>query len=80
MLLFAIIYNIAEVILIAVALFQFISNLVTGQSNTRILEFGQSLSLFVYQIWQFLTFNSESLPFPFSPWPDSNFRRDPINS
>jgi hypothetical protein len=69
MLLFASIYNLAELVLGAVALFQFVAKLATGKTNPRLLEFGQSLSVFVYQIWRFLTFNSEVLPFPFGPWP-----------
>ena len=71
MVLFVLVYNVAEAVMLAVALFQFANKLITKQTNTRVLEFGQNLSLFIYQIWRFLTFNSESLPFPFAPWPDS---------
>lgn len=69
MLLFVVIYNIAEILMGAVAVFQFIYKLVTDNTNTQLLNFGQSLSLFIYQIWRFLTFNSETLPFPFASWP-----------
>ncbi|MDQ2694989.1 MAG: DUF4389 domain-containing protein [Pseudomonadota bacterium] len=69
MLLFALIYNVAEVVVLAVALFQFIVKLLTGNVNGRLLELGNSLSIYVCQIWRFLTFNSETLPFPFGPWP-----------
>jgi hypothetical protein len=71
MVLFLLIYNVAEMVMLASVLFQFITKLLTGKTNRRILEFGQSLSLFIYQVWRFLTFNSESLPFPFAPWPES---------
>ena len=72
MVLFALIYNVAEMVMIAVALFQFATKLLTGTTNPRVLEFGQSLSLFIYRVWRFMTFNSESLPFPFAPWPDGS--------
>ena len=69
MLLFAVIYAVTEVILTAVVVFQFLLVLFTAKTNTRLLEFGQSLSTFIYQILQFLTFNSEAMPYPFGEWP-----------
>jgi hypothetical protein len=65
------IYNLTEIIMLATAVFQWFSQLLTGKTNRRLLEFGQNLSVFVYQIWRFLTFCSEVLPFPFTPWPDA---------
>lgn len=70
MLLFAAVYSLAEVVLIAVALFQLIHTLLTGATNPRLVQFGRNLCLFMYQTWRFLTFTSEELPFPFAPWPD----------
>ena len=69
MLLFALIYNIAEILVAAVAAFQFVASLFTGKTNEQLIAFGQRLSIFIYQIIQFLTFNSEEKPYPFSPWP-----------
>lgn len=69
MLLFLIIYHVAELVIGAVVLLQFLFTLVTGQSNTRLLQLGQSLRSFIYQILGFLTFNTEQMPFPFSDWP-----------
>ena len=69
MLLFAVIYSIAEIVVFLVALFQFFFVLITGDRNTRVLELGQSLSSYVYEILLFETFNSERLPFPFDDWP-----------
>lgn len=69
MLLFALIYNIAEIVVGAVAVFQFIVSLFTGKTNEYLITLGQSLGTFIYQIMQFLTFNSEDKPYPFSPWP-----------
>ncbi|MFW2373075.1 MAG: DUF4389 domain-containing protein [Gammaproteobacteria bacterium] len=69
MLLFAIIYAVTEVIITAVVVFQFLLVLFTGKTNSKLLIFGQSLSTFIYQILQYLTFNTESQPYPFGEWP-----------
>ncbi len=70
MLLFLVAYNIAEFIIVLLAIFQFVAVLVTGRANEPLLEFGNNLSVYVYEVFQFLTFNSEIRPFPFSPWPE----------
>ena len=69
MVLFAVIYNVAEIVLAAVVLLQFLLVLLRGESNQRLLAFGKGLSTYVYQIFLFLTYNSEEMPFPFNPWP-----------
>ena len=68
-LLFALIYSIAEIVLFAVVLFQFLSMLLSGEPNDRLLKLGQSLGTYIYQILQFMTANSDDHPYPFSPWP-----------
>ncbi len=72
MLICAILYNIAEMVLVAVAISQFLFKLFTGNENQQLKTLGRGLSIFFYQTMQFLTFNSEEKPFPFSPWPDAN--------
>lgn len=70
-LIFAVIFSITEVILAAVVVFQFLATLFTGETNTRLREFGMSLAAFLYQVVSFVTFNSDEKPFPFGPWPES---------
>jgi len=69
-LLFAVIYSITEIVLFAVVLFQFLAMLISGNTNERLLTFGQSLATYIYQILRFMTANSEELPYPFNPWPE----------
>ena len=69
MLLFAFFYAIAEVVLFAVVLFQFLLKLFTGETNDRLRKLGQSLATYIYQVVQFLAFNSEYHPYPFGAWP-----------
>jgi len=68
MLLFAVIYSIAEIVVVAVVVFQFIARLVTGEVNQRLLIFGQQLSGYLYDMLRFFTFNTEEKPYPFAPW------------
>ncbi len=75
MLICAFLYNVAEVVVVAVAILQFLFKLVTGEENLQLKLFGRSLSIFFFQTMQFLTFNSEEKPFPFSPWPSADTER-----
>jgi hypothetical protein len=69
--LFALIYSAAEVVLVAVVVIQFGFVLITGERNQKLLDFGATLGKFIYQILQFVTFNSEEKPFPFADWPSA---------
>ena len=69
MLLFVLIYSVTEVIVFLVVLLQFLFVLFTGQQNTRLRDFGEGLSIFIYQIMSYWTYNSEERPFPFAQWP-----------
>jgi hypothetical protein len=68
MLIFAAIGGLVRMLLWAVILLQVASALLTGKANQNILNFGRSLSIYTYHILLFLTFNTETLPFPFSDW------------
>jgi hypothetical protein len=69
MILFTIFSRMAEVVLFAIILFQFILKLLTGDTNDRLRKLGQSLASYIYQILQFLSFNSDVHPYPFGTWP-----------
>lgn len=69
MLVFAVIYSVAEVVLTAVVVLQFLFVLFTGEKNDRLLSLGASLSTYAYQVFRYLTYNSEQRPFPFADWP-----------
>lgn len=67
--LFAILFYVAEVVIAAVVIFQFLHTLFTGKTNRRLLTFGQSLSTYAYQILTYISYNSDDQPYPFSAWP-----------
>jgi hypothetical protein len=69
MLRFILFIGIAKVVLLAVVVFQFLSQLLTRRTNQRLLKLGQNLSTYSYQILVFLTYNSEYRPYPFGAWP-----------
>jgi hypothetical protein len=69
MLIYIFFSRIAELVLGVIILFQFLLKLFTGETNERLLKLGQRISTYVYQTLQFLSFNSEYLPYPFGAWP-----------
>lgn len=71
MLVFALIMALAEFVLAAVVIVQFFTVLLSGERNEKLLGFGADLSLFVYDIWRYLSFITEEQPFPFGEWRSS---------
>jgi hypothetical protein len=69
MLLYFVFSRIAELVLGVVIVFQFLLKLFTGNTNERLLKLGQGLSTYIYQAFQYLTFNTEYQPYPFGAWP-----------
>jgi len=69
MVLFAILYSVAEVVLAIVVLYQLLALLITGNKNKNVLSFGAQISTYAYQVFNYLTFNTEHKPFPIGDWP-----------
>ena len=69
MLLFVLAYSVSEFVLCITVVIQVIIKLVTGSLNENLKTFGKQISLYIYDVLQFLTFNSEDKPFPFDEWP-----------
>jgi len=63
-------FNVSEIVIFAVVVFQFLASLLTGQPNTRLTHFGRNLARYLQQIISYLTFSTEDKPFPFSSWPN----------
>lgn len=69
MLMFAVFYSLAEIVLFAVVVFQFLFKLFTAKTNPRLSKLGQSIATYIYQIIQYLNFNSDYRVYPFGAWP-----------
>lgn len=70
MLIFMFVLGLVKFVAFVVIIFQFLTVLFTAETNKKLLRFGQSLSIYQYQIMMFLTYNSEEHPFPMGEWPE----------
>ena len=71
MILFAVVFGVAELVVAFVVVVQFAFKLFTGEVNEHLAEFGNGLAAYFRQIVAFLTFHAEDKPFPFAPWPQT---------
>ena len=69
-LLFVFLLVVARVVTGAVVVIQFLFTVFTGRTNENLRSFGAGLAQFIFQTLLFLTYNSDTKPFPFSPWPN----------
>ena len=80
MIVFAICLQVSSVVMWVLVALQFLFTLITGRDNLNLRRLGDSLSQYIYQALQFLTYASDDKPFPFSEWPVSdiveNFQED----
>ena len=67
--LFTIIYSITEIVIALIVAFQFLSVLLTQQTNDKLLSLSMNLSTYVFQILKYVTFNSSERPYPFADFP-----------
>ncbi|MFQ5518361.1 MAG: DUF4389 domain-containing protein [Mariprofundus sp.] len=72
MLVFAVVFMATRVVLVVVIAVQFLWVLFTREKNDKLLDFGSRLATFIYQIYRYLTFNSEKRPFPFDDFPSAD--------
>ncbi len=75
MVIFLIVWQLAELLLGAVVLLQLGYRLFYGAPNAGLLGFGDSLSQYLAQIGRFGTFNTDEKPWPFADWPTPRARR-----
>ena len=69
MIVFAVCLQVASFVMWVLVALQFLFSLIRGEDNENLRTFGASLSKYIFQALQFLTYNSEEKPFPFSDWP-----------
>jgi len=69
MILFIIVFGVAEFALYLTAAVTFLFKLRGKADTSRISGLGHSIALYIKEIADYLTFNTEVRPFPFSDWP-----------
>ncbi len=79
MIVLSVAFNVAEIIIFAVVVFQFLASLFTDQPNDRLTRFGRNMARYLQQITVYLTFTTEEKPFPFTPWPDEPHEESPVD-
>ncbi len=75
---FGVIFYFLYGIIWLLVIFQFLTKVVTRGLNPQLMDFSYKLTRYAMQILSYITFQSETRPFPFSPWPgerdDSSIR------
>jgi hypothetical protein len=71
MLLLAIAFSLAHLVLNAVAVLQFLWLLFGNEPNRFLVGFGRSLSTWLSEAARFMTCASDDKPFPWRQWPDA---------
>lgn len=69
MILFIVIVELTKALLFAIVILQFLLVLFSSTPNSNLLRFSKALSYYVYESYLFLTYNTETKPFPFGDWP-----------
>jgi len=69
MVLFAVIFWILVWVLAVSAVVQLVLRLVNGRPQPELARFGAGLGRYAREVIEFLTFATEAVPYPFSPWP-----------
>jgi hypothetical protein len=69
MLLLVLAFGVAQTLLCVTAIAQFLWLLFSGEANSQLTQFGNSLSRWLSDAARFLTCASEAKPFPWAAWP-----------
>ena len=68
---FAFLYGLSRLVTAAVVVIQFFHVLFTGDTNEQLRTFGHSLAVYSFEVIDYLTFNSDTKPFPLeAAWPE----------
>ena len=71
MVFFVVIYKVLDIVLLLIAVAQFLFHVITDKDNETLRQVGDGISCYYFQIYRYLTYNSNQKPFPFSDWPTS---------
>ena len=69
MALFVLVWQVAELVLLALVVVQLVYRLFKGRPQVDVMNFGDSLSQYLAQIGRFGSFHSDEKPWPFADWP-----------
>jgi hypothetical protein len=75
--LFVLIYQVAELVFAAVTLFQLLCMLLTGDRNERLNEFSGTLTGYIYNVLKYICLRSDVEPWPLGERVDALSGDDP---
>lgn len=67
--LFGGIFYLAAIVTFALVIFQLGHTFITGNVSLKLQNFSKSLTAFMHRVLDYLTFNTDTKPFPFDDWP-----------
>ena len=76
-LIFGVIFYFLYGLIWLLVIFQFVTKVITGELNSNLEQFSTKMTSYAMQILNYITFQSEERPFPFSPFPDGNANASP---
>lgn len=79
MVVFAVVLYVVALVLTLLTVAQIFFSLLTGSDNENLRALGKDLTTYVNQILAFLTYNSDSKPFPFTTYPAAEESTSSVN-
>lgn len=71
-LIFGVIFYFLYGLIWLLVIFQFVTKVITGELNSNLEQFSTKMTSYAMQILNYITFQSEERPFPFSPFPNGD--------
>jgi len=68
-LLFMFAFGVCRFLLFFIVLVQFLFDLISGEPNNRLCQFSSEFKDYIAEVVAFVTYQSDTKPFPFSDWP-----------
>lgn len=67
---FLIVFEILKMVIQVTVLFQYIYLFITKTYSTPLRSFSNKVSIYAYRVMRYVTLNENTLPFPFSDFPE----------
>ena len=68
-LLFMFAFGVCRFLLCFIVFMQFLFDLISGAPNNRLCQFSSAFKDYIAEVVAFVTYQSDTKPFPFSDWP-----------
>ena len=76
---FGLLFYVVKIVIGLILLTQFVLGIFAIEVNRRLVDFTGDLNRFSYHVLQYLTWNSNDRPFPFTDWPGPD-DQNPVRS